>query len=93
MAAVLGAGNSLDSAARWRRPGADRLGRDVSIAAAWNGPKEVRSAAAEMQDRIRRFVEDRTRMLGSHLRDLPVPSPGCGCAEMLPESAPVCWRT
>lgn len=56
---------------------ADRLGRDVNAPPLPpDGPKEVRSAAAafnEMQDRIRRFVEDRTRMLAAISHDLRSP--------------------
>lgn len=56
---------------------ADRLGRDVNAPPLPpGGPREVRRAAAafnEMQDRIRRFVEDRTRMLAAISHDLRGP--------------------
>lgn len=69
---------------------ADRLGRDVNAAPLPpGGPKEVRSAAAafnQMQDRIRRFVEDRTRMLAAISHDLRSPITRLQLrAEMLPE--------
>lgn len=56
---------------------ADRLGRDVSAPPLpESGPAEVRwavSAFNEMQLRIRRFVEDRTRMLAAISHDLRSP--------------------
>ncbi|MCR6630573.1 MAG: ATP-binding protein [Magnetospirillum sp.] len=70
---------------------ADRLGRDVNASPLPpDGPKEVRSAAGafnEMQDRIRRFVEDRTRMLAAISHDLRSPITRLRLrTEMLPES-------
>jgi signal transduction histidine kinase len=70
---------------------ADRLGRDVNAPPLPpGGPREVRSAAAafnEMQDRIRRFVEDRTRMLAAISHDLRSPLTRLRLrAEMLPDS-------
>ncbi|MGE5517635.1 MAG: ATP-binding protein [Bacteroidota bacterium] len=69
---------------------ADRLGRDVNAAPLPpDGPREVRSAAAafnQMQDRIRRFVEDRTRMLAAISHDLRSPITRLQLrAEMLPD--------
>ncbi|CCG40086.1 ATP-binding protein [Magnetospirillum molischianum] len=56
---------------------ADRLGRDVNAPRLpEDGPWEVRRAVAafnEMQDRIRRFVEDRTQMLAAISHDLRSP--------------------
>ncbi len=56
---------------------ADRLGRHVQAAPLpLDGPREVRGAAQafnRMQDRIRRFVEDRTRMLAALSHDLRSP--------------------
>jgi signal transduction histidine kinase len=56
---------------------ADRLGKDVgSPALPVSGPLEVRQAATafnEMQDRIRRLVENRTRMLAAISHDLRTP--------------------
>jgi signal transduction histidine kinase len=56
---------------------ADRLGRDVAAPPlAEGGPREVRHAVAafnEMQGRIRRFVEDRTRLLAAISHDLRSP--------------------
>ncbi len=56
---------------------ADRLGRDVNAPPLpSNGPPEVRHAATafnDMQTRIRRFVEDRTRMLAAISHDLRSP--------------------
>jgi signal transduction histidine kinase len=70
---------------------ADRLGRDVNAPPLPpGGPREVRAAANafnEMQDRIRRFVEDRTRMLAAISHDLRSPLTRLRLrAEMLPES-------
>lgn len=69
---------------------ADRLGRDVQAPPlSEQGPREVRQAAAafnEMQSRIRRFVEDRTRMLAAISHDLRSPITRLRLrAEMLPE--------
>ncbi len=69
---------------------ADRLGRDVNAPPLPpDGPKEVRSAAAafnDMQERIRRFVEDRTRMLAAISHDLRSPITRLRLrTEMLPE--------
>lgn len=69
---------------------ADRLGRDVNAPPLPpDGPKEVRRAAAafnQMQDRIRRFVEDRTRMLAAISHDLRSPITRLRLrTEMLPE--------
>lgn len=69
---------------------ADRLGRDVNAPPLPSGgPKEVRSAASafnEMQARIRRFVDDRTRMLAAISHDLRSPITRLRLrAEMLPE--------
>lgn len=69
---------------------ADRLGRDVNAPPLPpDGPKEVRSAVAafnDMQDRIRRFVEDRTRMLAAISHDLRSPITRLQLrTEMLPE--------
>lgn len=69
---------------------ADRLGRDVNAPPLPpDGPKEVRSAAAafnDMQERIRRFVEDRTRMMAAISHDLRSPITRLRLrAEMLPE--------
>jgi signal transduction histidine kinase len=56
---------------------ADRLGRDVNAPRLpEDGPREVRRAVVafnEMQDRIRRFVEDRTQMLAAISHDLRSP--------------------
>lgn len=56
---------------------ADRLGRDVKAPPLSEaGPREVRQAVAafnEMQARIRRFVDDRTRMLAAISHDLRSP--------------------
>lgn len=56
---------------------AQRLGTDVNAPSLpENGPVEVRQAVRafnEMQDRIRRFVEDRTRMLAAIAHDLGTP--------------------
>ena len=56
---------------------ADRLGRDVKAPRLpEGGPREVRRAVTafnEMQDRIRRFVEDRTEMLAAISHDLRSP--------------------
>ena len=56
---------------------ADRLGRDVNAPPLpESGPREVRHAVStfnEMQSRIRRFVEDRTRMLAAISHDLRSP--------------------
>ncbi|MBC7908136.1 MAG: HAMP domain-containing protein [Rhodospirillaceae bacterium] len=69
---------------------ADRLGRDVNAPPLPpGGPKEVRSAARafnEMQGRIRRFVDDRTRMLAAISHDLRSPITRLRLrAEMLPK--------
>lgn len=69
---------------------ADRLGRDVNAAPLPpGGPKEVRAAVVafnDMQARIRRFVEDRTRMLAAISHDLRSPITRLRLrAEMLPE--------
>ncbi|CAA7622110.1 ATP-binding protein [Magnetospirillum sp. SS-4] len=68
---------------------ADRLGRDVHAAPlSERGPREVRQAVAafnEMQGRIRRFVDDRTRMLAAISHDLRSPITRLRLrAEMLP---------
>jgi|AGTN01.1.fsa_nt_gi Signal transduction histidine kinase len=70
---------------------ADRLGRDVTAPPLPpDGPREVRSAASafnEMQSRIRRFVEDRTRMLAAISHDLRSPITRLRLrTEMLPEN-------
>lgn len=56
---------------------ADRLGRDVQAPPlSERGPREVRRSIAafnEMQSRIRRFVDDRTRMLAAISHDLRSP--------------------
>lgn len=56
---------------------ADRLGRDVKAPPLSEaGPREVRQAVSafnEMQDRIRRFVDDRTRMIAAISHDLRSP--------------------
>ena len=56
---------------------ADRLGRDVNAPRLpEDGPREVRRAVVafnEMQDRIRRFVADRTQMLAAISHDLRSP--------------------
>lgn len=69
---------------------ADRLGRDVNAPPLPpGGPREVRRAASafnEMQNRIRRFVEDRTRMLAAISHDLRSPITRLRLrAEMLPD--------
>ncbi|MBC7950496.1 MAG: HAMP domain-containing protein, partial [Rhodospirillaceae bacterium] len=69
---------------------ADRLGRDVNAPPLPpGGPKEVRSAAKafnEMQGRIRRFVDDRTRMLAAISHDMRSPITRLRLrAEMLPD--------
>ncbi|MBI5164862.1 MAG: HAMP domain-containing protein [Magnetospirillum sp.] len=69
---------------------ADRLGRDVNAPPLPpGGPKEVRAAVSafnDMQGRIRRFVEDRTRMLAAISHDLRSPITRLRLrAEMLPE--------
>lgn len=68
---------------------ADRLGRDVQAPPlSETGPREVRQAVAafnEMQARIRRFVDDRTRMLAAISHDLRSPITRLRLrAEMLP---------
>lgn len=70
---------------------ADRLGRDVHAPPlSERGPREVRQAVAafnEMQDRIRRFVDDRTRMLAAISHDLRSPITRLRLrTEMLPAS-------
>jgi signal transduction histidine kinase len=56
---------------------AERLGTDIAAPPmAESGPSEVRRAAAafnRMQERIRRFVDDRTRMLAAISHDLRTP--------------------
>jgi len=56
---------------------AERLGRDVNAPPLTeNGPQEVRRAAHAfnvMQNRLRRFVEDRTQMLAAISHDLRTP--------------------
>ncbi|MDR3516393.1 MAG: ATP-binding protein [Azospirillaceae bacterium] len=56
---------------------ADRLGRDVSAAPlAETGPSEVRQAIAafnRMQERLRRYIADRTQMLAAMSHDLRTP--------------------
>jgi signal transduction histidine kinase len=56
---------------------ASRLGRNVNAPALpESGPREVRRAARafnEMQDRIRRFVHDRTQMIAAISHDLRTP--------------------
>lgn len=56
---------------------AERLGMDVNTPPlAERGPREVRAAAQAfnvMQDRIRRFVDDRTQMLAAISHDLRTP--------------------
>lgn len=69
---------------------ADRLGRDVNASPLPpGGPKEVRAAVSafnDMQGRIRRFVEDRTRMLAAISHDLRSPITRLRLrTEMLPE--------
>lgn len=71
---------------------ADRLGRDVQAPPlSEEGPDEVRHAAMafnEMQGRIRRFVDDRTRMLAAISHDLRSPITRLRLrAEMLPADA------
>lgn len=57
--------------------GAERLGRDPRAPPlALGGPAEIRAAAAafnEMQERLRRYVEDRTAMVGAIAHDLRTP--------------------
>lgn len=72
---------------------ADRLGRDVTAPPlAKAGAREVRNAVAAfnaMQERIRRFVEDRTRMIAAISHDLRSPITRLRLrTEMLPESEP-----
>ncbi|MBI4966496.1 MAG: HAMP domain-containing protein [Rhodospirillales bacterium] len=69
---------------------ADRLGRDVTAPPLPpGGPREVRQAIDafnEMQSRIRRFVEDRTRMLAAISHDLRSPITRLKLrAELLPD--------
>lgn len=69
---------------------ADRLGRDVNASPLPpGGPREVRAAVDafnDMQGRIRRFVEDRTRMLAAISHDLRSPITRLRLrTEMLPE--------
>ena len=56
---------------------ADRLGRDPGASPlAVSGPREARSAAQAfnvMQERLRRYVEDRTAMVGAIAHDLRTP--------------------
>lgn len=71
---------------------ADRLSRDVNAPPLpEDGPREVKRAVVafnEMQDRIRRFVEDRTRMLAAISHDLRSPITRIRLrTEMLPETA------
>ncbi|KAF0224652.1 MAG: putative signal transduction histidine [Rhodospirillaceae bacterium] len=68
---------------------ADRLGRDMQAPPLSEvGPREVRQAVAafnEMQGRIRRFVDDRTRLLAAISHDLRSPITRLRLrAEMLP---------
>lgn len=70
---------------------AEQLGRDVnSPPLSERGPREVRQAVAafnEMQGRIRRFVDDRTRMLAAMSHDLRSPITRLRLrTEMLPAS-------
>ncbi len=70
---------------------ADRLGRDVHAPPlAEAGPREVRHAVAafnDMQGRIQRFVDDRTRMLAAISHDLRSPITRLRLrAELLPAS-------
>jgi len=72
---------------------ADRLGRDVKAPPLSEaGPREVRQAVAafnEMQSRIRRFVDDRTRMLAAISHDLRSPITRLRLrAEMLTDDMP-----
>ena len=69
---------------------ADRLGRNVQAPPlSEEGPREVRQAVAafnEMQSRVRRFVDDRTRMLAAISHDLRSPITRLRLrAEMLPQ--------
>ncbi len=69
---------------------ADRLGRNVQAPPlSEEGPREVRQAVAafnEMQSRVRRFVEDRTRMLAAISHDLRSPITRLRLrAELLPQ--------
>jgi signal transduction histidine kinase len=69
---------------------ADRLGRDVNAPPLpEDGPLEMRQAVAafnEMQARIRRFVDDRTRMLAAISHDLRSPLTRLRLrADMLPD--------
>ncbi|MBI4966556.1 MAG: HAMP domain-containing protein [Rhodospirillales bacterium] len=56
---------------------AERLGTDIGAPPlAEDGPAEVRRASRafnEMQDRLRRFIDDRARMLGAIAHDLRTP--------------------
>ena len=56
---------------------AERLGRDPRAAPlAIKGPSEIRAAVGafnDMQDRLRRYVEDRTAMMGAIAHDLRTP--------------------
>jgi signal transduction histidine kinase len=72
---------------------ADRLGRDVAAEPlSEDGPREVRRVVVsfnEMQARIRRFVDDRTRMLAAISHDLRSPITRLRLrAEMLAEDEP-----
>ncbi|CAA7625630.1 putative two-component sensor histidine-kinase (Modular protein), classical system [Candidatus Terasakiella magnetica] len=69
---------------------ADRLGRNVQAPPlSEEGPREVRQAVAafnEMQSRVRRFVDDRTRMLAAISHDLRSPITRLRLrAELLPQ--------
>lgn len=63
---------------------AERLGRDprappLSV----KGSAEITVAVRafnDMQERLRRYVEDRTAMVGAIAHDLRTPSPACGSA-------------
>lgn len=77
IAAVLLVARRIAGPLRDLAEAAERLGRGEAVAAlAVQGPQEVRRAARafnQMQGRLRRFVEDRTRMLAAISHDLRTP--------------------
>lgn len=77
IAAVLLVARRIAGPLRHLAEAAERLGRGEAVAElAIQGPQEVRRAATafnQMQGRLRRFVEDRTRMLAAISHDLRTP--------------------
>ena len=77
LAAVLLVARRIAGPLRHLAEAAERLGRGEAVAElAIQGPQEVKRAATafnQMQGRLRRFVEDRTRMLAAISHDLRTP--------------------